>query len=78
MATKTISITEDVYERLKVLKAPEESFSDELRRLSETKGNIMSFAGIWKDINEDEAKKMKVEIRNMRKNSRFKEIIERV
>tara|TARA_Y100000034_G_scaffold116434_1_gene154767 strand:+ start:241 stop:348 length:108 start_codon:yes stop_codon:yes gene_type:complete len=33
MATKTISIKEDVYERLLSLKAPGESFSDELKKL---------------------------------------------
>ena len=42
------------------------------------KNSIMSFAGIWKDINDDEVEKMKEGIRNMRENSRFNEIIERV
>ena len=34
MVTKTISITEDVYDDLVRVKRPEESFSDELRRLA--------------------------------------------
>lgn len=47
MATKTISITEDVYGELVKLKRPEESFSAELRRLAAGKGKISECAGLW-------------------------------
>ena len=47
MSTKTISITEDVYNELAKLKRPEESFSDELRRLARNKGKISECAGLW-------------------------------
>jgi len=66
MATKTISITEDVYERLVALKIPGESFSEELRRLAGS-GSIMNFAGIWKDIPEKEFNTIKKRIRERRK-----------
>jgi len=61
MATKNISITEDVYDELSKLKGPEESFSDELRRLTKGKGKISECAGLWSkwmtkdDIDEIEA-----------------------
>lgn len=77
MATKTISIMDDVYERLVALKRTDESFSDELRRLTETKGNIMEFAGIWKDMSDKDADEMKKVIRNAKKGTRMKELLER-
>jgi len=49
MPSKTISITEDVYETLVQQKRPEESFSDELRRLSQPKGKISECVGLWKN-----------------------------
>ena len=47
MGTKTISITEDVYEELIRIKRPEESFSDELRRLASKKGKLSECSGLW-------------------------------
>ena len=47
MVTKTISITEDVYDDLVRVKRPEESFSDELRRLAKRGGRISECAGLW-------------------------------
>ncbi|HLD79212.1 MAG TPA: antitoxin VapB family protein, partial [Candidatus Nanoarchaeia archaeon] len=67
MATKTISIMDDVYGTLKALKAPGESFSDEIRRLTLTKGSIMEFAGVWNDLSEKDAKKIEERIRERRK-----------
>ncbi len=74
MATKTISIMEDVYERIKAMKSSKESFSDTLRRLT-SKGNILEFAGAWKDITEEEAKNIETKISELRKGNRLKEII---
>lgn len=70
MGTKTISIMDDVYETLRVTKRPDESFSDEIRRLASTKGSIMDFAGAWKDIPEEDIEQMKRAIREMRKDRR--------
>jgi len=44
MATKNITITEDAYERLRVLKREDESFSDLVVRLTEGE-DPMVFAG---------------------------------
>lgn len=75
MGTKTIAIMDDVYETLKALKQPDESFSDELRRMTK-QGSIMEFAGALKDfISDEDAKKMKEHIREQRKDrSRLDEI----
>lgn len=44
MATKTISLSEDAYERLRQLKRPGESFSDVVQRLT-GRENIQRFVG---------------------------------
>ena len=74
MGTKTIAIMDDVYKRLVALKSSRESFSEGLRRLMDTKGRIMEFAGAWKDISETDANKMKSGIEKMRKGTRLKEL----
>ncbi len=74
MTTKTISIMDDVYERIKTLKAPGESFSDILRRIT-SKVDIMEFAGSWKDITDEELKKIESKLSDMRKGNRLKEMV---
>ncbi len=74
MATKTISIMEDVYERIKAIKSSKESFSDALRRIT-NKGSIMEFAGAWSNINEEEAKKIENKISELRKGNRLQELM---
>jgi predicted CopG family antitoxin len=55
MPTKTLTITLEAYERLKREKLEGESFSDVIIRLTEgKKGNLMEFAGAWKDAEEIE------------------------
>ncbi|NQV91345.1 hypothetical protein HQ489_02630 [Candidatus Woesearchaeota archaeon] len=66
MGTKTISIMDDVYEKLISLKKSDESFSDQIRRLTE-KGNIMELAGAWNDLNKSDAEKMKAKLLEKRK-----------
>lgn len=68
---------DDVYERLKALKIPDESFSDEIRRLTETKRDIMQFAGMWKDIDDKRAEEMKKAILSLRGGTRTKENIKK-
>ena len=67
MATKTLTIMDDVYDQLKTLKRPNESFSEELRRLVVPKTKLFDFFGAWKDVDETEAKCMKKMIKEMRK-----------
>jgi predicted CopG family antitoxin len=59
MGTKTISIMNDVYDLLMGMKLPNESFSDEIRRLAKTKGSIMDLAGAWSDMSDEEADNLK-------------------
>ena len=69
MATKTITIMEDVYKLLRLAKRADESFSDTLRRKLVEKKDIMQFAGAWRDMSDSEAEAMKRDIRAMRKRS---------
>lgn len=62
MATKTLTITEDAYDRLFVLKEEDESFSEVIRRLT-TKVKLSDFAGL---LTNEEAKKAKEKIALMR------------
>ena len=66
MATKTISITEEAYERLRMKKEKNESFTDVVNRIT-GKRNIMEFAGILTD---EDAKQMKEHIKRRRQASR--------
>lgn len=66
MATKTISITEEAYERLKMMKEQKESFTDVINRLT-GKRSIMELAGI---LSKEQAEKLEKHIRERRKASR--------
>lgn len=65
MATKTISITEDAYERLAALKKGNESFSEIIGKLT-NKVNILDFFGI---LNKEEADNLEKSIKNLRANT---------
>ena len=69
MVTKTITVTKDAYERLKVLKRPEESFSEEIKRITSGGQDIMRFAGILSDLSDKDIEEMKQSIRELRKRS---------
>ena len=66
MPTRTISITEEAYERLKIQKSPKESFTDVINRIT-GKRSIMEFAGI---LSNEDADKIKAHIKGMRARSR--------
>ncbi|MFB6216592.1 MAG: antitoxin VapB family protein [Candidatus Nanohaloarchaea archaeon] len=51
MATKTISLDEDAYNRLKNEKEDDESFSDTVKRITGER-SLTEIAGIWSDDNE--------------------------
>ena len=63
MATKNISLSEDAYEKLKRLKEEGESFSDVVRRITDTYSDIKKFSGRFPEIAEvkDELKKERKE-----------------
>lgn len=70
MTTKTIAILEDVYDLLKSLQQPDESFSEEIRRLISDRGKISKFAGAWKDVDDARAKEMLDAIKKARQTTR--------
>jgi len=53
MGTKTISITDEVYNQLKKLKGENESFSQLIKRLIEVKFNFKNYFGSWKITDEE-------------------------
>lgn len=69
MATKTISIMNDVYDLLAARKAKGESFSDVLRKTLHKKRSIMEFAGAWSHVSDADIEVMKGEIAKLRKSS---------
>jgi len=64
MASKTITITEDVYQLLKKVKKKDESFSELLRRLAlQINGQkLEAFFGLW-TINDQEYEEIQEEIK---------------
>ena len=66
MVTKTISVMDDVYEKLKSKKLPGESFSEEIDRLL-NKSDISHFFGAWKNIDKTKLTKIKRAIKSGRK-----------
>ena len=66
MAVKTITITEEAYERLRMNKEPNESFTDVINKITGKK-NIMELAGI---LSKEEGEKLKNYIKERRKSSR--------
>ncbi len=66
MVTKTITVTKDAYEQLKALKRPEESFSEEIKRITGGSQDIMRFAGILTD---NEGEEMLAAIKKTREES---------
>ena len=49
MVSKNISITKDIYSKLKGLKRPNESFSGVIGRLLKKQKNPFEFLGIWEE-----------------------------
>ncbi len=62
MSTKTITLSEDAYERLKALKEERESFSEVVRRVTKRR-SLLEFAGI---LTKEEADQVKTTIREGR------------
>ena len=57
MSAKTVALDPEAYEMLRRQRRSGETFSDAVKRLSGRRRSILDFAGIWKDIpNEDLAR----------------------
>src|SRR2546425_11237615 len=70
MATKTISITREAYDRLKARKGPEESFSDVILRLTDRRP-LAEYAGM---LGKDSVKAMRKAIEEARRDRRALEV----
>lgn len=49
MGTKTITVTEEAYERLRAMKRDDESFTDVLLRVTGGEKDVMKGFGSWED-----------------------------
>ncbi len=71
MATKTITITKDAYDALKLQKNKDESFSQVIKRITDSKKGtteaILKFAGAWADVPDKKIEEIKQEIERGRK-----------
>lgn len=68
--TKTVSLSDEAYERLDALKGPDESFSDVALRLVQAveQDRILEYAGEW-DLGDEQREAMKSRIRDARDRS---------
>ena len=66
MAVKTITITEEAYEKLASNKRKDESFSEFINRNFAKRGDITQFIGAWSDMSDETADKIKKHIETMR------------
>ena len=69
MTSKNISITEDVYNLLSLLKLENESFSDTLRRLMK-RSDLAGCTGLWSDVPEGEMELLADNIGDLRGRAR--------
>jgi len=63
MVSKNITITKEAYDFLKKMKAGKKSFSKVILELKESRSNIMSYAGIFKNVDLSSVKKVREELR---------------
>jgi len=71
MATKNISIRENVYKKLCESKGDNESFSDAILRILDKKPSLLAFSGILKE-DDKELKFIEDEARGLRKSAKLR------
>ncbi|MFQ5977017.1 MAG: antitoxin VapB family protein [Candidatus Heimdallarchaeota archaeon] len=79
MASKTISVTKEVYELLARLKLPHESFGDVIRRLCEEKTarSVVEWANqrlLWADMSKTEYHQIQDNIKATRRQFHIQEV----
>ena len=67
MVTKTLTIMEDAYQLLVQNKQKEESFSEEIRRLLDTKKSKKTFKDLFGILSEEEGSRMQKDLENIKK-----------
>lgn len=71
MASKTISITNEVYDLLKKLKLPNESFGDTIKRICNEKfaSHLITWIDdktLWSDMEDDEYKELMASFKDIK------------
>lgn len=59
MTSKTITISKDVYDKLKKMKRPDESFTQVISRLVEKKGDPAKILNFFQNLSNEEEKRFK-------------------
>lgn len=59
MSAKTVALDPESYDMLRRQRRAGETFSDAVRRLNGRRRSILDFAGIWKDIPEEDYAKIR-------------------
>lgn len=67
MASKNVSLKEEVYEMVSREKIPGESFSDTLERLVRRRGKLMDAVLSWEVVDEDAVDEIESNIERVRK-----------
>jgi len=57
VTTRTLSIADDVYKRLRRMKLKGESFSDTIRRLTD-RGRLEECVGLWSDMRAEDLERI--------------------
>jgi predicted CopG family antitoxin len=65
MGFKTPTISEEAYRKLRRLKGKNESFTDVILKLGEGHGDILRYAGAWKDMTNEDATDLAETLRKM-------------
>jgi len=68
MATKNIAIREEVYNKLRQARGENESFSDTIERILDSKASLLAFSGVLK-ADDRELKFIEEEGRKLRKSA---------
>jgi predicted CopG family antitoxin len=59
VSAKTVALDPEAYDMLRRQRRAGETFSDAVRRLNGRRRSILDFAGIWKDIPEEDFAKIR-------------------
>jgi predicted CopG family antitoxin len=67
MPSRTVTLDDEAYRRLKARKRSKESFSDTVKRLARPRRPLSDFAGMWSDLTVKERKELDRVFSGMRK-----------
>jgi predicted CopG family antitoxin len=59
MSAKTVALDPEAYDMLRRQRRSGETFSDAVKRLSGRRRSILDFAGIWKDVPDEDLERLR-------------------